>query len=161
MKKSTLLNFLEYFHVRDYSLLVKNGFQMDSGSIKNTAQKKSISSFFTLTLFILFANILWAQQPACNLTGVLEAKRLRDGGQNFVITSESLRTVPGTIYKWEFKSNTTSASFASPNGQTTMAINPGNKLGNFNLKLTIINPPDSRGASKTCSCIKSVSIGNL
>lgn len=161
MKKSTLLNFLEYFHVRDYSLLAENGFQMDFGSIKNTAQKKSISSFFTITLFILFTNILWAQQPACNLTGVLEAKRLRDGGQNFVITSESLRTVPGTIYKWEFKSNTTSASFASPNGQTTMTINPGNKLGNFNLKLTIINPPDSRGASKTCSCIKSVSIGNL
>ena len=162
MKKSTQLNFLGCFRIRDYNLVVENGFQMDPASVKNTTQKKSIiSSFFTITLFVLFTNVLWAQQPACNLTGVLEAKRLRDGGQNFVITSESLRTIPGTIYKWEFKSNTSAASFASANGQTTMTINPGDKNGNFNIKLTVINPPNSRGASKTCSCTKSVSIGNL
>lgn len=162
MKKCTQLYFLGYFPIRDYKLLVENCFHMDSASSKNTTPKKSIlSSFLTITLFVLFTNVLWAQQPACNLTGVLEAKRLRDGGQNFVINSESLRTVPGTVYKWEFKSNTSAASFASPNGQSTMTINPGNKNGNFNIKLTVINPPNSRGASKTCSCTKSVSIGNL
>ncbi|MCF6130753.1 hypothetical protein [Flavobacterium wongokense] len=134
MKKSILLNFLGYFHIRDYRLLV---------------------------VFFLFTNVLLAQQPACNLNGVLEARRLRDGGQNFTINSETLRTVPGTIYRWEFKSNTSAASFASQNGLPNMTINPGNKNGTFNIKLTVINPPDSRGASKTCSCIKSVSIGNL
>lgn len=169
MKKSILLNFLGYFHIRGYNLLVeKNGSIMDINSqnelntIKITPEKKSvISSFFALTLFFLFTNILFAQQPACNLSGVLEAKRLRDGGQNFTINSETLRTVPGTIYRWEFKSNTSAASFATQNGSPNMIINPGNKIGNFNIKLTIINPPDSRGTSKTCSCIKSVSIGNL
>ena len=173
MKNSTLLNFLECLHIRDYNLLVEeNGFKMDfsranrshdfKSSIKNNSEKKSkISSYLLLVLLFLFTNFLFAQQPACNLNGILEAQRLRDGGQNFAINSEVLRSVPGTIYRWEFKSNTSAASFVSQNGTPNITINPGNKNGNFNLKLTVINPPDSRGASKTCSCTKSVSIGNL
>lgn len=156
MKKSVLLNFLGFSHFQEY-----NGLQLDSNSNENTPKKKRISSFLILTFFFLFTNILFAQQPACNLNGVLEAKRLMDGGQNFTINSEALRTIPGTIYRWEFKSNTSAATFATQNGLPNMTINPGNKNGNFNLKLTIINPPNSRGASKTCSCTKSVSIGNL
>lgn len=173
MKKSTLSNFLECFHIRDYKLLVEeNGFKMDfsqvnssqnvKNSIKHTSEKKvSNSSFFMLVLLFLFTNFLFAQQPACNLNGVLEAKRLRDGGQNFVINSDVYKSVPGTVYRWEFKSNNSAATFATQNGQPNITINPGNKIGAFNLKLTVINPATSRGASKTCSCTKSVSIGNL
>lgn len=173
MKNSTLMNFLECLHIRDYKLLVEeNGFKMDFSktnrshsirdSIENTPERKSkVPSFLLLVLLFLFTNFLFAQQPACNLDGVLEAKRLRDGGQNFTINSEVLRSVPGTIYRWEFKSNTSAATFVSSTSQPNMTINPGNKNGNFNVKLTVINPPTSRGASKTCSCTKSVSIGNL
>ena len=169
MKNSTLLN----LHIRDYNLFVEeNGFKMDfsrannaqdnRGSIRNTSEKKNkLSSYLMLVLLFLFTNFLFAQQPACNLNGVLEAKRLRDGGQNFTINSEVLRAVPGAIYRWEFKSNTSAASFVTLNGQSNMTLNPGNKNGNFNLKLTVINPTTSRGAGKICSCTKSVSIGNL
>jgi hypothetical protein len=173
MKNSTLMNFLECLNIRNYSSPVEgNGFKMDfsqvnyspnaTNSIKKTSEKKfSVSSFLILVLLFLFTNFLFAQQPACNLNGVLEAKRLRDGGQNFTINSEVYRAVPGTVYKWEFKSNNSAASFATQNGQPSITINPGNKIGAFNLKLTVINPPTSRGASKTCNCTKSVSIGNL
>lgn len=173
MKNSTLMKFLECLHIRDYRHPVEeNGFKMDfsrvnysqnlTNSIEKISEKKSsIPSYLILVLLFLFTNFLFAQQPACNLNGVLEAKRLRDGGQNFTINSDVSRATSGTIYKWEFKSNTSAASFATPNGSPNMTINPGNKNGNFNLKLTIINPPDSRGTSKTCSCTKSVSIGNL
>ena len=173
MKNSTLLNFLECLHIRDYKLPVEeNGLKMDfsrinsslnvKNSITHISEKKgSISSFFMLVLLFFFTNFLFAQQPACNLNGVLEAKRLRDGGQNFIINSEVYKSVPGTIYRWEFKSNNSAATFATQNGQPNISINPGNKIGAFNLKLTVINPPSSRGASKTCSCTKSVSIGNL
>lgn len=154
---------------RDYNLLVvENGFKVDfsranrKNLLENTSEKKSkLPSYLLLVLLFLFTNFLFAQQPACNLNGILEAKRIKDGGQNFTINSEVLRSVPGTIYKWEFKSNTSAASFATQNGTPNITINPGNKNGNFNLKLTVINPPNSRGASKTCSCTKSVSIGNL
>lgn len=173
MKNSTLMNFLGCLHIRDYNLLVEeNGFKMDfsktnrpqgiRNSIENTSEKKSkIPGYLLLVALFFFTNFLFAQQPACNLNGVLEAKRLRDGGTNFTINSEVLRSVPGTIYRWEFKSNTSAATFVTANGTPNMTINPGNKNGNFNLKLTVINPPNSRGASKTCSCTKSVSIGNL
>lgn len=173
MKNSTFLNFLECLHIRDYKPLVEeNGFKMDFSRVnysheansyfKNSTEKKSkLSSYLILVLLFLFTNFLFAQQPACNLNGVLEAKRLRDGGQNFVISSEVYKSVPGTIYRWEFRSNTSAARFVTQNGLPNMTINPGNKNGNFNIKLTVINPPDSRGASKTCSCTKSVSIGNL
>jgi hypothetical protein len=172
MKNSTLLNFLECLHIRDYKLLVEeNGFKMDfsrancpqelKSSIDTSEKKSKLPSYLLLVLLFLFTNFLFAQQPACNLNGILEAKRLRDGGSNFTINSEVFRSVPGTIYRWEFKSNTSAATFVTQNGQPNMTINPGNKNGNFNLKLTVINPPNSRGASKTCSCTKSVSIGNL
>ncbi len=167
MKNSTLMNF------RDYNLFVgENGFKVDfsqssrsqdfKGSAEKTSEKKSkLAGFLMLVLLFLFTNFLFAQQPACNLDGILEAKRLRDGGQNFVINSEVLSAVPGTVYRWEFKTNNSAASFVTANGQPSITINPGNKNGNFNLKLTVINPANSRGASKSCSCTKSVSIGNL
>ena len=173
MKNSTLMKFLECLHIRDYNLLVEeHGFKMDfsqmsssqssKNSIGKTSEKKSnISSYLILVLLFLFTNFLFAQQPACNLRGVLESKRLRDGGQNFTINSDIIRSVPGTVYRWEFKSNNSAATFVTENDQPTMTINPGNKNGEFNIKLTVINPPETRGASKTCSCTKSVSIGNL
>lgn len=168
MRRSILSDSLGYGCIKVYNFLVETnsrmGLNQKNGTkpITNTPERKSIFlNFLMLAFFFLFTNILFAQQPACNLNGVLEAKRLRDGGQNFTINSEVIRSVPGTIYRWEFKSNTSAATFASGNGQPAMTINPGNKIGNFNIKLTIINPPDSRGASKTCTCTKSVSIGNL
>lgn len=173
MKNSNLLNFLSGLKSRDYRKpLEENGLKMDFSGVaypqsienhieKNSEKKNSIPSYLILVLLFLFTNFLFAQQPACNLNGILEAKRLRDGGQNFTINSDVYSAVPGTIYRWEFKSNSSAATFATLNGQPNITINPGNKLGNFNLKLTIINPADSRGTSKTCSCTKSVIIGNL
>ena len=172
MKNSTLLNFLECLHIRDYNLLVEeNGFKMDfsrvnysqnvKNSIKTNEKKSSIPSFLILVMLFLFTNFLFAQQPACNLNGILESKRLRDGGQKFAINSEVYKSVPGTVYRWEFKSNSSAATFATQNGQPNITINPGNKNGNFNLKLTVINPATAGRSSKSCSCTKSVSIGNL
>ncbi len=134
----------------------------ETNSIKKATKRKSIiASFSMLVLFFLFTNFLFAQQPACNLTGILESLRSRDGGQDFVINSEVYKAVPGTVYRWEFKSNNSAATFVTSNGLPNMTIKPGNKNGEFNIKLTIINPPQSRTASsKTCSCTKSVSIGN-
>lgn len=168
MKNSTLMNFRGSLRIRDYNLLVEeNGFKMDfsrrgdTKSINTSEEKSSIPSFLILVLLFLFTNFLFAQQPACNLKGILESKRLRDGGTNFVINSEVYKAVPGTIYRWEFKSNNSAASFATANGTPNITINPGNKNGEFNLKLTVINPAESGRSSKSCSCTKSVSIGNL
>lgn len=168
MKNSTLMNFRGSLRIRDYNLLVEeNGFKMDFSrrgekkSINTSEEKSSIPSFLILVLLFLFTNFLFAQQPACNLKGILESKRLRDGGTNFVINSEVYKAVPGTIYRWEFKSNNSAATFATPNGTPNITINPGNKNGEFNLKLTVINPAESGRSSKSCSCTKSVSIGNL
>ncbi len=172
MNKSTLTNFPNYGNIRNGdSVVEKNVLGMDFHqvhfshdlikSITNTSPKRNAFSTFSTLAFFLFSTVLFAQQPACNLNGVLEARRVRDGGQNFTISSEAVGIVPGTIYKWEFKANNSAASFVSQNGLPNMTINPGNKNGNFNLKLTVINPPNSRGAGKSCSCIKSVSISNL
>ena len=168
MKNSTLMNFRGCLRIRDYNLLVEeNGFKMDFSrrsekkSIDTSEEKSSIPSFLILVLLFLFTNFLFAQQPACNLKGILETKRLRDGGTNFVINSEVYKAVPGTVYRWEFKSNNSAATFATPNGTPNITINPGNKNGEFNLKLTVINPAESGRSSKSCSCTKSVSIGNL
>ena len=168
MKKSTLMNFLECLGIRHYNLIVEeNGFKMDFSrqnvkqSIDNSEKKGSIPSLLILGFLFLFTNFLFAQQPACNLRGVLESKRLKDGGTNFTINSELYKTVPGTIYRWEFKSNNSAATFATANGTPNITINPGNKNGEFNLKLTVVNPGQSGRSSKSCSCTKSVSIGNL
>ena len=168
MKNSTLMNFLECLGIRHYNLIVEeNGFKMDFSrqnvkqSIGVSEKKSSIPSFLILVLLFLFTNFLFAQQPACNLSGILESKRLRDGGTNFTINSEVYKAVPGTVYRWEFRSNTSAATFATQNGQPNITINPGNKSGDFNLKLTVINPAESGRSSKSCSCTKSVSIGNF
>ena len=174
MKNSTLLNFLECLNIRGYNLIVEeSGFKRDfsrvnysqnvkSSNEKTFEKKSNISSYLILVMLFLFTNFLFAQQPACNLNGVLEAKRLKEGGQNFTINSELYKTVPGTIYRWEFTSNNSAATFATQNGLPNMTINPGNKNGEFNIKLTLINPPSSwSSTSKTCSCTKSVSIGKI
>lgn len=169
MKNSTLLNFLECFNIRGYGLSVEeSALKRDFSQVnysqngKNPEKKSSIPSYLLLVLLFLFTNFLFAQQPACNLNGILESLRTRDGGQNFVINSEVYKAVPGTVYRWEFKSNNSAATFVTPNGLPNMTIKPGNKNGEFNVKLTVINPPQSRtSSSKTCSCTKSVSIGNL
>lgn len=174
MKNSTLLNFIECVNIQGYNLLPEeSSFRRDfsrvnySQNVKNSIErisekKSSISSYLLLVFLFLFTNFLFAQQPACNLNGVLEAKRLRDGGQNFIINSEVYKTLPGTVYRWEFKSNNSAATFVTQNGLPNMTINPGNKNGEFNIKLTVINPPESRtSSSKTCSCTKSVSIGKI
>jgi hypothetical protein len=168
MKNSTLMNFLECLGIRHYNLIVEeNGFKMDFSrqnvkqSIDVSEKKSSIPSFLILVLLFLFTNFLFAQQPACNLSGILESKRLRDGGTNFTINSEVYKAVPGTVYRWEFRSNTSAATFATQNGQPNITINPGNKNGDFNLKLTVINPATAGRSSKSCSCTKSVSIGNF
>lgn len=167
MKNSTLTNF------RDYNLVVgENSFKVDfsradrcqdfQSSPKNTSEKKSkLPSYLMLVLLFLFTNFLFAQQPACNLNGVLEAKRISEGGHNLIINSEVIGSVPGTIYKWEFKGNDSGASFVTANGQPTITIDPGTRNGNFNLKLTVTNPTSVRGTGKKCSCTKSVSVGNL
>ena len=173
MKNSTLLNFLECLNIRGYNLLVgESGFKRDFSRVnysqnvenpeKNSEKKSSIPSYLILVILFLFTNFLFAQQPACNLNGILETLRSRDGGQDFVINSEVYKSVPGTVYRWEFKSNNSAATFVTSTGLPNMTIKPGNKNGEFNVKLTIINPPQSRtSSSKTCSCTKSVSIGNL
>ncbi len=166
MKNSTL-------NPRDYNYIVgENGFRVDFSRAnrssdfqslpKNISEKKSkIPSYLMLVLFFLFTNFLFAQQPACNLSGLLESKRISDGGQNLTLNSEVVGTVPGTIYRWEFKSNDSGASFVTANGQPSITLNPGNRNGSFNVKLTVINPSSLRGSGKTCSCTKSVSIGSL
>lgn len=173
MKNSTLMKLLECLHIRDYNPIVEEtGFKMDfsladysqvsHNSIKTTSQKKNkISSFLLLVLFFLFTNFLFAQQPACNLNGILETMTTREGGQEFTISPELKNVVPGTIYKWEFVSNNSRAEFTSDNGQPSIKITPGSIKGEFNLRLTLINPAADRRASKTCSCTKSVSIGNF
>ena len=140
----------------NYSQNVEKSFE------KKSEKKSSIPSYLILVILFLFTNFLFAQQPACNLNGILETLRTRDGGADFVINSDVYKSVPGTVYRWEFKSNNSAATFVTPNGLPNMTIKPGNKNGEFNIKLTVINPPQSRtSSSKTCSCTKSVSIGNL
>ncbi len=168
MKNSTLTNF------RSYNYIVgENGFKVDfsranhpqdsQSSFKSISEKKSkLSGYLMLVLLFLFTNFLFAQQqPACNLNGMLESKRVGDGGQNLTINSEVVGSVPGTIYRWEFKSNESGASFVTANGQPSITVSPGNRNGSFNVKLTLINPSVLGGSSKTCSCTKSVSIGSL
>ncbi len=155
---------------RDYNYIVgENCFRVgfsranrSSGFQSLLKNKKSkIPSYLMVVLFFLFTNFLFAQQPACNLKGTLESKLASEGGQNLTINSEVIGSVPGTIYKWEFKSNDSGASFVTENGQPSITVNPGNKNGSFNVKLTLINPSDTRRSGKSCSCTKSVSTGNL
>jgi len=184
MKKTVLLNFLELSNRRNCDLTVhENGFMLDFRGKENSRLeddsakkpaigKSSISSMFMLVLFFLFTNFLFAQQPvlvvqqpACNLKGTLEVMTSGEGGQNFTISPDLKNVNSRTVYKWEFVSNTSGASFVSETGQPSITINPGNIKGGINLKLTLINPasttPGSLSrASKICSCTKSISVGN-
>lgn len=172
MKNNYLFNLLGCSNILGYNLLVNpNGLRMDF-SRKNHLQnqrnsneeisknRSNISNFLLLVLFFLFTNFLFAQQPACNLKGILVSRKASNGGANFVITPDLHNAVSGTIYKWEFTSNTSEAIFVSESNLPTLTINPGDINGDLDLKLTLINPATSTRESRTCSCTKSVSIGN-
>ena len=177
MKNTLLFNFLESSNHQNCDLTVhKNGFKLDfSGKAdshfesvftkKPTIGNNSISSMLVLGLFFLFTNFLFAQQPACNLKGVLEVMRQVEGGQNFTLNPDLKNVNSRTVYKWEFLTNTSGATFASATDQPNITINPGNSKGGVNVKLTIINPASNapgslNRTSKTCSCTKSISVGN-
>ena len=174
MKNNSLLNLLGCSDIRNYTLHVEeNGYKEDfsqknylqntRNSYKELFEKKSnISNFLLFLLFFLFTNFLFAQQPACNLKGILESKRSVDGGQNFSITPDLYNVTSRTIYKWEFISNTSGATFVSRTNLPYLKVKPGNLNGSINIKLTLMNPSTSaRSTSKSCFCTKSISIGNL
>ena len=173
MKNSTLLfsfgcsGILNYIsHVeenglkRDFSR--KNHLQNGRNSFEEISKKKYIlSNFLILVLLFLFTNFLYAQQPACNLKGILESKKSNDGGRDFTITPDTHNATPGTIYKWEFISNTSGATFISESNSPTLKVKPGDINGEMNIRLTLINPASPNRTRKSCSCTKSISIGNL
>ena len=173
MKNNSLLNLLGCCNIYGYNLHVEeNGFKMDF-SRKNYLQnannfneemskkKNNLSNFLLLALLFLFTNFLFAQQPACNLKGILESKRSIDGAGNFTIIPDLHNAVPGTIYRWEFTSNTSGATFVSENNLPSLTVKPGNINGQLNIKLTLINPSTPFKPSRSCSCTKSVSISKL
>lgn len=172
MKNNYLLNLLGCSNIIGYNLFVnpnvmkmdfssKNHLQVPRNSNEEFSKKKNgISNFLLLLFFSLFTNFLFAQQPACNLKGILVSRKASNGGTNFTITPDIHNAVPGTIYKWEFTSNASGASFVSESNLPTLTINPGDINGDLDLKLTLINPATSTRESRTCSCTKSVSIGN-
>ena len=172
MKNNSLFNLLGCSNILDYNLFVeksdckidfsrKNHLQNAGNSNKEISKKKiNISNFLMLVLLFLFTNFLFAQQPACNLNGILVSKRANNGGVNFIITPDLHNAVSGTIYKWEFTSNTSGATIVSESNLPILTINPGDINGELDIKLTLINPATATRDSKTCSCTKSVSIGN-
>ena len=172
MKKRTLFNFLECPNIRGYNSPIeengfKNHFRQENLSLSQTEisrksfqKKESIASLFTLVFVLLFTNFLFAQQPACNLKGILESKKSIDGGGNFTINPDLHNVVPGTIYRWEFTSNTSGATIVSETNLPSLTVKPGDLNGNLNIKLTLINPATPFRPSRLCSCTKSVSIGN-
>ena len=172
MEERTLFKFLECPNIRCYSLPVEeNSFKTDISSEdfslsqtkiskKSFQKKESIASLFTLAFVLLFTNFLFAQQPACNLKGILESRKSIDGGVNFTINPDLHNVVPGTIYRWEFTSNTSGATIVSETNLPSLTVKPGDLNGNLNIKLTLINPATPFRPSRLCSCTKSVSIGN-
>ena len=173
MKNSTLLfsfgcsGILNYIsHVeenglkRDFSR--KNHLQNSRNSYEEISKKKNIASNFIMVAFLfLFTNFLYAQQPACNLKGILESKKSIDGGGNLTITPDIHNATPATIYKWEFISNTSGATFISKDNSPILTVKPGDINGEVNIRLTLTNPASANRPSKSCTCTKSISIGNL
>lgn len=173
MKNNSLLNLLGCSDIRGYNLHVEeNGFKIDfsrknylqnakNGNEEISKKKRKVSNFLLLVMLFLFTNFLFAQQPACNLKGILESTRSIDGAGNFTIIPDIHNAVPGTIYRWEFTSNTSRATFISENNLPTLTVNPGDINGDLKIKLTLINPATPNRTSKSCFCTKSVSISNL
>lgn len=168
MKKSTLLNL---YSNRDFVLIKKeNGFKMDfsgercfstlSDSEKiGQTKKKSMLNILLLLFVFLFTNFLFAQAPACNLSGPLKAKphlgKVLKKPLKF--SAEVINDKPGTIYNWSFKTNNTDAKLVARNGLKTMSIDPGQNVGSFTIQLTVTNVgPD--GQNQSCTCTQSVSV---
>lgn len=174
MKKSTLKKNLGLLNIQNYDLDVcQNGFKLDFSAAghphgpqasvdKVYGKKKGVLSMFMLIMLFFFTNFLFAQPPACNLSGPLKAKiTSREFPSELVtISSEVMNTGPGTSYVWSFKTNTADAKFVSKNGLSSMTIKPGAKAGNFTVELKVINPL-ARGAqpgTNICTCTQSVSV---
>ena len=170
MKERTLFKFFEWSNIRGCNSYVgENGFKIDFRrenfsqskteiSNKNSQKNESITSLFTLVFLFLFTNFLFAQQPACNLKGVLESRKSIYSGENFTINPDLHNAVLETIYRREFISNTSIATFVSESSLPSLTVKSGDMNGELNIKLTLINPASPNSPSKSCSCTKSVSI---
>ena len=168
MKKSTFFNFLKPNNSQDCCLVIsENGFKMDFTRQQNPNEtskrnlfkrKKSIASIIYIVMLFLFTNLLTAQQsPACNLSGPLKAKFDKKKGELVTINSEVTDYNKNTKYIWSFKSNTSHAKFASPNGKPSIKVNSGTKGGGYEVELKVINPYDEN-RTKSCSCTQSISV---
>jgi hypothetical protein len=121
--------------------------------------KSSIKGFMMLLFFILFfANVSYAQQPACNLTGQLKGMYNPAGGSTVVINSEAFNSGPSTTYDWSFNTNTSGATIVKGEGTSTIHVRAGTHGGNFTIKLIVTNPGQNGEPSMSCSCAKSVSV---
>jgi hypothetical protein len=148
----------------------ENGFKMDfsgkrhfstlSDSEKTELTKKKGMLNILLLLFVfLFTNFLFAQAPACNLSGPLKGKphtaRVLKNPLKF--SAEVINDKPNTIYNWSFKTNNTEAKLVSRNGLKTMNVNPGKNVGSFTIQLTVTNV-SADGRNESCTCTQSVSV---
>lgn len=174
MKKSTLKKNLGLLNIQDYDLDVcQNGFKLDFSSAgyphsphasvdKSYGKKKSILSILMLIMLFFFTNFLFAQAPACNLSGPLKAKVTGKGTpfEMVTISSEVMNDKIGTQYVWSFKTNTSNAVFKSKNGSPTISLDPGSRGGNFTVELKVINPLElgEEPGRNICTCTQSVSV---
>jgi hypothetical protein len=168
MKKSTLLNLSSD---RDYVLIKKeNGFKMDfsgeryfstlseSEKIRQT-KKKSMLNILLLLFVFFFTNFLFAQAPACNLSGPLKAEPFlgRVLKTPLKFSAEVINDKPNTVYKWSFKTNNSGAKLVSRNGRRTVNVNPGRNVGSFTIQLTVTNV-GANGQNESCTCTQSVTV---
>ena len=119
---------------------------------------KSTESNFKGILMLLFFMLFFvsgasAQQPACNLKGVLDARFNSSGGERVQVFSEIAKASPGATYVWSFTSNNSNATIFSGNGTPAIFVKSGTLSGGYTLQLKITNPN-----GKTCSCTKSISV---
>lgn len=122
-------------------------------------RKRGILNILLLLFVFLFTNFLFAQAPACNLSGPLKAKphfgKVLKNPLKF--SAEVINDKPNTIYNWSFKTNNTEAKLVSRNGVKTISVDPGQNVGSFTIQLTVTNVgPDGRNES--CTCTQSVSV---
>ncbi len=162
MKNIILLNFLAFSNFRDF--LIKsfriNFITMNYLNTENDfSTQKILRKSGILLLFLLFlnSNSLLAQAPACNLHGPLKATFGKVNGEKVIFSSESINTVPGTIYLWSLKSNTTNAKIIGKNGSSSIEVDAGTNGGNFTIELKVINP-GKKDDKNSCACTQSVSV---
>ena len=173
MKNNSLFNSLGCSNILGYNLFVEqNGFKIDfsrknhlqnakSSNEEISIKKRNISNFLILALLFLFTNFLFAQQPACNLSGPLKAQFSTNGGEIVTITSEVINVVPSSVYIWSFKTNTSNATFASENGRNSIKVNSGTKGGGYTLELKLVNrSTEGTRNLNSCNCTQSISVNN-